>query len=191
MKLVRQSVASVFGLLLTALLVSALAPKATRALAAALVQVTNTAANPVPVATVPVVPFGASLCVQAFTNIDCQPNTDRFSTPTTTPAGLPANWLVIDQVAGLCTSGASNSVVMTPGVTFGFPPANTTQTQFQPFYFFPVAPGAGEGNPPTVSVVESNVRIYVPSGDFVFGNLSVAPNGSDGRCTLTVTGHLE
>jgi hypothetical protein len=47
MKVIRKAVTALGGIFLAALLLAALAPKATRAIAAALVQVTNTAANPV------------------------------------------------------------------------------------------------------------------------------------------------
>jgi hypothetical protein len=47
MNVVRKAVSALGGIFLAALLIAALAPKATRGIAAALVQVTNTAANPV------------------------------------------------------------------------------------------------------------------------------------------------
>ena len=48
MNLIRKALTTLGGILLVAILIAALAPKATRAVAAALVQITNTAANPVP-----------------------------------------------------------------------------------------------------------------------------------------------
>jgi hypothetical protein len=48
MKLIQKSLAGLGGIVLAAILLAALAPKATRGVAAALVQVTNTSANPVP-----------------------------------------------------------------------------------------------------------------------------------------------
>jgi hypothetical protein len=49
MSLIRKAVSALGGIFLAALLMAALAPRATHAVVAALVQVTNTAANPVPV----------------------------------------------------------------------------------------------------------------------------------------------
>ena len=48
MNLVRKTATTLGGIFLAVLLIAALAPKATRGIAAALVQVTNTASNPVP-----------------------------------------------------------------------------------------------------------------------------------------------
>ena len=48
MSLIRKAVTALGGIFLAALLIVALAPKATRSMAAALVQVTNTTSNPVP-----------------------------------------------------------------------------------------------------------------------------------------------
>jgi hypothetical protein len=52
MNLVNKAVTTLGGIFLTALLLAALAPKATHGVVAALVQVANTSANPVPVDTV-------------------------------------------------------------------------------------------------------------------------------------------
>jgi hypothetical protein len=49
MSLIRKAVSALGGIFLAALLIAAIAPRATHAVVAALVQVTNTTANPVPV----------------------------------------------------------------------------------------------------------------------------------------------
>jgi hypothetical protein len=52
MNLMRKTATTLGGIFLAVLLIAALAPKATRAVAAALVQVTNTTSNPVNVSDV-------------------------------------------------------------------------------------------------------------------------------------------
>ena len=66
MNLIRKVLTTLGGILLAALLIAALAPKATRGLTAAMVQVVNTNSNPVPYFDVnnpATEPFDASLCV--------------------------------------------------------------------------------------------------------------------------------
>jgi hypothetical protein len=66
MNFLRKVVTAIGSIFLAALLIAALAPKATRALAAALVQVTNTTSNPVPTSDVaPLQPFSGG-CTKAF-----------------------------------------------------------------------------------------------------------------------------
>ena len=65
MNLMRKAATTLGGIFLAVLLIAALAPKATRGIAAALVQVTNTTANPVPTVSVddPAnFPYAAVLC---------------------------------------------------------------------------------------------------------------------------------
>jgi hypothetical protein len=190
MNTIRKAVTTLGGIFLAVFLIAALAPKATRGVVAALVQVTNTNSNPVPVAVNTPVPFAANLCVQTAESI-CQSNTNYVLVPSTTPAGLPVKWLVIEQVSGLCTSDSPAPVVMTPDITFGFPEANTAQGHIQPFFYFNATPGAGGGNPSSAAVVDSNVRIYVAAGYFVYGGVGARPGSASALCSLSFTGHLE
>jgi len=96
MNLIRKALTTLGGILLAALFIAALAPKATRGIAAALVQVTNTSANPVPTvaADSPAnFPFAAPICFQI--PLTCG-GAQSFIVPTTTSTGLPVKRLVIE-----------------------------------------------------------------------------------------------
>ena len=92
MKLIQKKLAGLGGILLAAILIAALAPKATRGVAAALVQVANTSANPVPNRDIDNGPRQGVTLVAGFVGdtkllplIDAA---DRFGvTPYTVPAG--------------------------------------------------------------------------------------------------------
>lgn len=106
MNIIRRAITTLGGVLLAALLIAALAPKATRGIAAALVQVTNTASSPVPnrdVDNPATEPFDVSLCVaKNFGTDPCGSETNSFIVPTTTPDGRAVTRVVIEQVSGLC-----------------------------------------------------------------------------------------
>src|ERR1700732_4672430 len=109
MNLVRKTATTLGGIFFAVLLIAALAPKATRGIAAALVQVTNTSANPVPTVSADSpanFPFVALLCdfIQSGSCISF----GEFKVPTTTSTGLPVKRLVIENVSGEC--------VLTPGI---------------------------------------------------------------------------
>jgi hypothetical protein len=191
MNLIRRTATTLGAIFLAALLLAALAPKATRGIAAALVQVTNTSANPVPVTANTASPFTGNLCLEVLEPGICQPNSNFILVPSTNAAGAPVNWLVIQQVSGLCTSDSSTSVIITPHVTFGVSGNNTAQGFVQPFFYFNAIPSAGGGNPGSVAAVDSHVRIYVPAGDFLNGAVDARPNSSGAFCSLSFNGHLE
>jgi hypothetical protein len=191
MNVVRKTATTFGGIFFAVLLIAALAPKATRGIAAALVQVTNTSANPVPVTANTTAPFAGTFCVQELDPGACLPNTNIIAVPSTNPSGAPVNWLVIEQVSGLCTSDSSSSVVLTPHFTFGVSGNNTAQGEIQPFFYFNAIPSAGGGNPASVAAVDSHVRIYVPAGDFLNAGVDARPDSSGAVCNLSFNGHLE
>ena len=186
MNLVRKTATTLGGIFFAVLLIAALAPKATRGIAAALVQVTNTSANPVPVSAADSpanFPFAASFCIE-LPGLDC--DITRFIVPTTTSTGLAVKRLVIENVSGTCQ--------LTPGVS--------------DFIMFLTTPVAGSDNPLSVAfpllaaspsnssgrfvVGGSNVRIYSDPGDTViFAASSTLPTGNFESCSISVAGHLE
>jgi hypothetical protein len=92
MNILRRTLTSLGGVLLAALLIAALAPKATRGVAAALVQVTNTPANPVPNRDIDNGPRqGVTLYAQGSGNVNFVPLLDLADpfnlAPYTVPAG--------------------------------------------------------------------------------------------------------
>jgi hypothetical protein len=188
MKIIRKVMTTLGSIFLAALLLAALAPRAARGVAAALVQVTNTTANPVPTTSVSTpVPFFANLCVEPVV-FECQPNTNFFLVPKETSNSVPVKWLVIDQVGAECTSFTNNPVI-TPRIVFGVPQANVSQSITQQAFAFPSIPA---GVPNVLgAVVETQVRIYVAPDFFVFGGITVQPNGAAGVCFMNFQGHLE
>jgi hypothetical protein len=103
----RKSVSTLGGIFLAALLIAALAPKATRSIAVALVQVANTPSDPVPNRDVDDrdrADIGYAACnVRSSSGLGIVSNDSCF----TVPAGRR---FVIDQVDGLCTTGSGNAV---------------------------------------------------------------------------------
>lgn len=98
MNLVRKAVSALGGILLAALLIAVLAPKTTRGVVAALVQVTNTTSNPVPTLDADNPAYQpASLQI---------PLASAASTSITAPGSLPSGGayreLVINWVTGVC-----------------------------------------------------------------------------------------
>lgn len=105
MNYLRKALSGVGGILLAALLLAALAPKATRAIAAALVQVVNTPSNPV----VTTDSLGTATPLQVFCEVASTfgDSGNMFSnTCFTVPAGQRA---VVENIDGVCgtPSGAS------------------------------------------------------------------------------------
>lgn len=123
MRYVRKAISALGGIFLAALLIAALAPKATRAIAAALVQVVNTPSNPV----VTTDSLGTATLLQFSCQVSSTAgaNGNSFSENCfTVPAGKRA---VVENVDGFCgtPNGASISAasvtVAEPGVFDGVP----------------------------------------------------------------------
>src|ERR1700757_565426 len=94
-------IALTFAIALTTFTV--FAPRAVHAVTAALVQVANTSANPVPVSdSAP--RFQASVCTMTGTispaTNQCAASTNTFVVPTTTSTGAPVKRLVVENVSG-------------------------------------------------------------------------------------------
>ena len=120
MNTIRKALTTLGGIFLAALLIAALAPKATRGIAAALVQVTNTSANPVPTVSADAnFPDHALLCTN-----ECGPLPESFSVPSTTTTGVPVKRLVIEDLNVICNAGS-------PGVVGSdVPPSPRITTRF-------------------------------------------------------------
>lgn len=105
MNVVRKMLSALGGIFLAALFIALLAPKATRGIAAALVQVVNTAANPVPTREVGIgnEPFQTFLCASAGDQSGfCSPFPSSFTVPATTSDGAAVRRLVIESLSGEC-----------------------------------------------------------------------------------------
>jgi hypothetical protein len=108
MNLPRKALSTLGGILLAALLLAALAPRAARGVAAALVQITNTSADPVPVYDSST-RFQTDVCSQfgtialAVNNCGAN-NSTSFVVPTVTSSGATVKRLIVDNVSGFCSS---------------------------------------------------------------------------------------
>ncbi|MGB0035009.1 MAG: hypothetical protein WBP79_06000 [Candidatus Acidiferrales bacterium] len=190
MSLIRRTVSALGGILIAVLLIAALAPKATRGVVAALVQVTNTSANPVPTVSVNNLnPFGAYLCLETETSVSgCFENKSYFSAPTATAAGLPVKWLVIDEVDGDCFTYNQVSFI-NPQIRIGYPPDNAAPGTTQLDFLFPTTL-TSLVNFPSRTTFHSISRIYVPANYYVYGSVEVQPDNY-ANCSMWIMSHLE
>lgn len=188
MKLIRKAFTNLGSIFLAALLIAAFAPKAARGVAAALVQVTNTASNAVPTEDGPGnFPFvAAGLCAASFGNSDCAANQGGFNVPATTSTGAAVKRLVIEDVSASCDmnpgSALSTRVIVTlPADTVDVLNRGITQ------YFFPVTSVGGN-----FGVTHSPARIYADPGTGIGVSVVGSFAGSNGAsCLMYLVGHFE
>lgn len=137
MHIVRKSITLLGGITLLALLLAVLAPKATRAVAAALVQITNTAATPVPTSDVsPLQPFEQTC--DTTQQIVCQ-------------ISIPAGKRLVVQTV-------SFEVLTAPGVVVTLAAVNTTAPEAAFFTVPVVFTGTANGN--NFHTGTQSLRIY-------------------------------
>ena len=177
MNVLRKAVTTLGGVFLAALLITALAPKAARGIAATLVQVTNTSANPVPTVSDDAnFPYEAFLCVGA----QCQSLgiPGFFVVPSATTTGVPVKRLVIENLNANCNQGGPVEVV-TLSVPFSADNNNgVSGTEFSNNFLLS---GFSAGQ----TFGQAVVRIYAdPSG-------IAALTATSPECFLRVSGHLE
>lgn len=187
MNLMRKTATTLGGILFAVLLIAALAPKATRGIAAALVQVTNTSANPVPTVSADSpanFPFAAPICF-GFPAGSC--DLQSFIVPMTTSTGLSVKRLVIENVSGNCVlSPAVNDFVL----FLNDPVAGSSN----PLAFaFPLVAASPSNSAGQFVVGGSAVRIYADPGAniIVAAQASFSSSSDFELCNLVVAGHLE
>jgi hypothetical protein len=181
MNLVRKTATTLGGIFFAVLLIAALAPKAARGVAAALVQVTNTSANPVPtVSSDANFPYVNQIC-GTLTACDLP---SSFQVPLMTTTGVSVKRLVIEDVDVNCATsivgGAGSAFFLVP------PPAdNGLPSGEQAAYFFPITPTPAGSN---MAIAHVGVRIYADPGAVIS-----QPVVADGNlfCHILFTGHLE
>ena len=188
-----------------------LTPRVVHAITAALVQVVNTSANPVPV-TDAGSRFQAAVCnitgaiANAVTPAFCVGGQSTFVVPTTTSTGATVKQLIVDQVSGFCSNyndpGTLIKAVRLRGAFLpdSVPYGNATFTHYipivAPVYSYTNAAGWG---PPLANVPESDYT-YGQTTHFAFlagdtvtldmWTFSVTPTPLDGYCIARVEGHL-
>lgn len=173
MNLIRKALTTLGGVLLVALLIAALAPKAARGVAAALVQVTNTSANPVPTVSADAnFPYEAAFCAGSI----CTPSQSSFSVPTTTTTGVPVKRLVMEDLNANCDLNVPQSnffELFVPAAA----DANGTEAIR---YLFVLTDQLGG-----ISAAHETVRLYADP------LATVSAISSSQHCIVILTGHLE
>ena len=179
MNVLRKAVTTLGGIFLGGILIAALAPKATRGVAAALVQVVNTPSNPVATAE----SLGAANIVQVL----CEVASGAGGGPTdsgicyTVPAGKR---LIIENLDGSCLTQAGFTVTEEILNDLSFSTGNTFDHRI-PLHFA----GADIFNH-QIYDFDFPVRLYAGPGDeFIVTMATNEPNQMSG-CRLFVTGRL-
>ncbi len=176
MNMIRKSISYLGSIALLALLLSALAPRAARGVAAALVQVTNTSADPVPVedhARQAVLLFAYSSSVQTAVLI---PFYDAHGGPFTIP---PGKRLVIEFVSGRLYLPAGSFPV---GASLN----GTLGTDYDEFLVTPAITYYGSGDILSISSFSQSVRFYTDTPPSIVFSVSGAASGAD----VTASGYL-
>jgi hypothetical protein len=189
MNVVRKTATTLGGIFFAVLLISALAPKAAHGVAAALVQVTNTASNAVPTEDGPGnFPFGGTLCTEIL-NSDCGSALSGLLVPTTTSTAAAVKRLVIEDVSAFCSMEQGD--VISPLIRVPLPADNVMAGQNFLVYSFPItAVGGPTGS--VFGVTHSPVRIYADPGAEIETQISGFFAGTHGAsCNIYLTGHLE
>lgn len=183
MNILRRTVTSLGGIFLAALLIMALAPKAARGVAAALVQVTNTASSAVPTENGPGnFPYGAIICNGSAA--DCGGSPAGFIVPLTTSSGAPVKRLVVEDLSAFCFVDPGDQIV--PVLFVPLPADNSTSGQGFLRYSLPVTL---IGN--VFAAAHSPVRIYADPGAQIDLQISGVFSDSKAGCSAYLTGHLQ
>lgn len=183
MRLLKQALALLGAFVVFAGIVALVAPTRVHAVAAALVQVTNTSANPVPtIDSTAAFPFATTLVT------DTVSLSGAFTVPSTTSTGVPVKRLVIETMSVECDIGSGTQNFL---IDLQTPNPDPTAGGFQAFqnYFFPVvASSAGTA----YTSAPSAVRIYMnPGAQAIFAISGTFPANGGAFCSLALSGHLE
>ncbi|HUJ30126.1 MAG TPA: hypothetical protein VLY23_02515 [Candidatus Acidoferrum sp.] len=185
MNILRKTVGIVGSITLLALLLAALAPRAARGVAAALVQVTNTSSNPVPTADDSTnFPFLGTACFSTLSGCGGAYQSG-FTVPTTTSTGVRVKRLVIEEVSTYCDTTSNNFFSISVQVSTPEDHSFSSGALRPEFIFIPQAFGllgdlSGGAQP---------ARIYAEPGSTVTAaGLGGLTDPLD--CTTTMSGHL-
>jgi hypothetical protein len=183
MNIIRKAISTFAGISLAVLLFAALVPEATRGVAAALVQVTNTASNAIPTEDGPGnFPFGASLCAD-FEHSECGSESPVLTVPLTTSTGLAVKRLVIEDVSLTCNADPGASSIF--GLISAPFPADSVQSGLTNLRYVIPTDSSGE-------FAHSSVRIYAdPGAALVMITAGTFSDGAGATCFFSLTGHLE
>ncbi len=175
MKYAKRVATSLGYVILAAALVSVLAPKATHAIVATLVQVANTSANPVPNSDVDSAAHATVVPLGCFVNLqDGGPAVCTLSIGGGAPYTIPAGQrLVIEQLSAFCQSSSDDSI---PNVEFGIIEANTE-----------IVPRLALTSKQNFEFVTQPVRYYADPGTQIF---ATAEGNAITFCNYYANGYL-
>jgi len=187
MRFLKHLFLSVGAVALAGVLLTLVAPKAVHAAVAALVEIANTPANPVPNADVNAPgeePFQTELCA-AIGGSGCDtfvPAT--FVVPTTTSDGLNVKRLVIEAVGATCYNNGATQLLASFGTAI-----NENQVSGSVYFNFvlPLIPSSA-GN---FTASSTPVRAYADPGTTVAAVLNgTATSPAGAACVYSVTGYF-
>lgn len=187
MNLVRKTATALSGIFFAVLLIAALVPKATRGVAASLVEVTNTASNAVPTEDGPGnFPFGATLCTENLNSVCGSVAKSGLLVPLTTTTGAAVKRLVVEDVSALCNMEQGDDLSIL--ITVPLPADNVTNGQSTLLYSFPITVTAAG----SFGITHSPARIYGDPGAGIGTQIAGLFVGNQGAsCNISLTGHLE
>lgn len=195
MNSIRKAVTALGGIFLAALLIAALAPKAARGIAAALVQVTNTSSNPVPTV-MSGTPFEAALCHSFGTTQGtlCGAQSSSFVVPSMTAAGAPVKRLVVEHFSGICAGENTPliaAILVGPFVADAVPNTAATMFHYFPLTLETTGPGPSAGLTEQDYSFGGPTRIYFDPGVTVNQLTELfVPSNVDALCLAQVEGTL-
>ena len=161
MNLLRKTATTLGGIFFAVLLIAALAPKATRGIAAALVQVTNTPSNPVPDRDIDLPARHPVTLTSQSPSAGEIPFTSVDQTPFSVPVGKR---LVVDSVSGFVLANSTDaSVTIMLGCSIA-----TGKSRGLSAFTVPIANTAG-------GVFVSSPKVYCDPGEPIFLNISGTP----------------
>jgi hypothetical protein len=141
MKILQRFLIGIGTVLLLALSLQLVAPKAVHAVVSTLVTLANTSANPVAsrnVDNAATYPFSANLCINV--NSFCDPSLSQvFVVPATTSTGGPVKRLVLQGASGNC-QGDPATIALLDGIQISsFAPEDTINPPSGPYRFYQIA----------------------------------------------------
>jgi len=194
---IRKAFATLGGIFLAALLIAAFVPKATHGLAAVLVQVTNSSANPIPLRDVGPSSevFVARLCF-SYTGTGslpaiCGTLPAGVLVPSTTADGKTVTRLVVEELSGGCETNGSG--VVSVGISGNLSsPDNIASGGGVIDVALPPGPlMLGSGTPPfNAQTFGSVVRFYADPATLVGLSYAVAADVTNSICYASVIGYL-
>jgi len=143
-------------------------PRTVHAITAALVQVVNTSANPVPIAE-SALRFQAYVCDVSGTVSTasgyCAPTPNTFTVPSVASTGAPVKRLVLTNVSGFCANWDNSALVLKEVRLIGsLAPDNSVNGDTSFDHEVPVGPPYSYTNAPNTGVFSNH-----PENDYTFG----------------------